>query len=104
MKNKKIGVVLRGKDGRPFIKLGSTNNRNEKYNYSVEITVKDNNGQVISKQSDGFLNLIDPRKEPARLLEANVITEDRAAEMEERVANLSDKLIFELMMKCSDVE
>ena len=97
-KYRKIGSVFKGKTG-PFIALGDSKSKNEKYNFTVEIVVKDNQGKVIAEQKNGFINLNDPRKEPTRLLEANLISEDTAAEMEEKVKNLSEKLLFNLMIK-----
>jgi len=47
-----------------FIKLGRQNKNNPKYDLTVELVVKDANGTVVATQTDGFLNLSDPRKSP----------------------------------------
>lgn len=43
------------------IALGQSKNKDPKYNTTVEIIVRDSEGKVIHQQTDGFLNLLDPR-------------------------------------------
>ena len=59
----KIGNVWSSKkDPNKFsIKLGQESD-NAKYNFSVEVIVKDGNGNVVAQQKDGFLTLKDPRQ------------------------------------------
>lgn len=72
--------------------------KKEEYNLSVEIIVRDNAGKVVARQTDGFINLSDPRTEPDELLKANLITEEQAADMKNNVAKLSDKVKYTLKM------
>lgn len=62
-KNKytRVGQVLKGKDGGSYITLGNDRNKDPKYNYSVELTVRNSAGEVVAKQTDGYLSVFDPR-------------------------------------------
>lgn len=62
-KNKytRLGQVLKGKDGGSYITLGNDRNKDPKYNYSVEVTVRNSSGEVVAKQTDGYLSVFDPR-------------------------------------------
>ena len=82
------------------IGLGNKGN-NDKYNTSVTITVRDSNGNVIAEQTDGFLELTDPRKEADELLAADLIDENMHAKMKEGVAKLSEKVRYVVKMKAS---
>lgn len=56
------GVWSKNKDPNSFsIKLGTSGNKDPKYDMSVEIVVKNGAGEVIAKQTDGWLTLKDPR-------------------------------------------
>lgn len=69
-KMSQIGSVWTKKDGTGhFIKLGNQN-KNEKYNLTVELTVRDSSGKVVSQITDGFLTLIDPREKQGANLDA----------------------------------
>jgi hypothetical protein len=58
----KIGTVWEKKDKSGFfIKLGNQNKKNSKYDLHVELLVKDSEGNVVSKQTDGFLTLVNPK-------------------------------------------
>lgn len=61
----KIGTVWSKKEDpdKFFIKLGEQG-KNEQYNLTVELVVKNAKGEVVGKQTDGFLQLLDPRKSP----------------------------------------
>lgn len=59
----KIGAIME-KDGKTFVVLGNTRSTNKKYNFDVEITVKDSEGKVVAKAKNGFLSLKDPRANP----------------------------------------
>jgi hypothetical protein len=58
----KIGQVWANKEDpdKFYIRLGEKG-RNEKYNTTVELVIKDASGNVIGTQTDGFLTLSDPR-------------------------------------------
>lgn len=60
----KIGAIWEKKDHSGlFIKLGTQNKNKPEYDISVEVVVRDANGEVIHKQTDGFLTVVDPRKQ-----------------------------------------
>lgn len=82
------------------IGLGNKGN-NPTYNTSVTVTVRDGNGKVIAEQTDGFLELTDPRKEPDELLAAGLVDESQHAKMTENVAKLSPKVRYVVKMKAS---
>lgn len=75
-KNTRIGTMWKGKNDRKFIKLGDDSNQNEKYNYEVQILVKNSQGEKVALIKNPFVNLYDPRN-----------NEDR---------NVPEKLLFEL--------
>lgn len=62
-KSLKVGAVWASKDNPDnfYVALGAKSD-NPKYDYHVEITVKNGDGEVVAKQTDGFLSLWDPRK------------------------------------------
>lgn len=72
----KIGNVIRNKHGKEALALGDNRNRDPKYNFSVEVIVRDNEGKEVHRQKDGFLNFHDPRKNPN-------ITPERLAKLPE---------------------
>lgn len=101
-KNLVIGnVLVNEKDGKKWtsIGLGSTGNKDPKYDTFVEVTVKNSAGQVLSTQVNGFINIQDPRKLPSELLAAGKISEEIAASMEERAARLPAKIKQQLVVK-----
>jgi len=61
----KVGQVWAKKDDPEafFVKLGQKG-KNADYDLTVEITVKNAAGEIVAQQTDGFLNLSDPRKSP----------------------------------------
>jgi len=63
IKKFKVGVVQMKQDKSGVtVKLGSPESRNEKFRYSVELVVKDANGNVVAKAENGYLKVEDPRK------------------------------------------
>src|SRR6266851_580105 len=58
-----------------FLGLGSKS-KDPKYNTTLELTIKDSDGNVIHRQTDGLISLVDPRTRPDELLEAGLITEE----------------------------
>lgn len=89
-------IKTTGKDNqtRLSLALGSKNNRDPKYDFSVEITVKDSAGRVIAKQNDGFIDLVDPRTEGDRLLSLGIISEEVAEKMKTSAAKISEKVRY----------
>lgn len=75
--------------------------KNEQYNLSVEVTVRDSKGKVVAQQTDGYLELVDPRKEPDDLLAAGFIDEDMAEKMKLGLEKLSDKVKYVVKMRAS---
>lgn len=75
IKSFKIGSVNKKKDGNgTSIKLGSPN-KNPKYATTVEIIVRDSQGNVLARKKDGdYLTVRDPR-------EREGITEEQAAKI-----------------------
>lgn len=83
---------------RASIALGrkNTNAAYAKYDVTVELVVKDNTGKVVATQTDGWLNLVDPRTLPDELLKAGKIDEAMATKMRANAAKLSDKIKYQL--------
>jgi hypothetical protein len=63
-KNKytKIGAVIQGEYG-PFLVLGNTKSKDEKYNYEVQVMVKKADGTKVVVKNP-LLSLFDPRNSP----------------------------------------
>jgi len=80
----KLGVVLRGDKG-PFLILGDLKNKDSKYQYTVELIVKDSKGEVVHTVQNPLISLSDPRSRPG-------ITEEQRA-------RISDKLRYEAIVK-----
>lgn len=99
-KNVRIGsLVVNEYKGKRLLSIGLGNkSKNSKYDLHVEVVVKDSQGKVVSKQTDGFLGLEDPRTKPDELLAAGIISEDIAHKMKEDVSKLSDKVKYNLTM------
>lgn len=99
----RIGNLLNNKvNGKTLLSIGLGNKgKNEDYNTSVEIIVRNSKGEVVARQTDGFLNLVDPRKEPDDLLAAGKITEEVAAKMKEGVAKLNEKVKYSVRLQKS---
>lgn len=101
-KNQQIGTVMRKThdNGRQstFITLGNTRAKDPKWNYTVEFVVKDGNGNVIAKQTNGFVNVVDPRTQPQELLEAGLISEDVAQQMMERAEKIPEAIVKQLFI------
>jgi hypothetical protein len=72
--------------------------KNTQYDLSVEVLVKDKSGKVVARQTDGFINLVDPRTQPDELLKAGVINEDQAIEMKNNASKLSEKVRYILQV------
>lgn len=63
----RVGSVWEAKTSTPenpkyFMKLGQKNDKKPQFDVTVEVTVKDANGKVLSQSTDGFITLSDPRK------------------------------------------
>lgn len=79
-----------------YVVLGQNSTKSPDFNYSVEITVKNAKGQVVAKQTNGFISITDPRKAPEELLAAGVISEEQAEKMRERASKMPAKIKQEL--------
>ena len=98
-KNVKIGSVIKStrKDGSDNYSIGlGSKGKNPQYNLSVELIVRDSTGKIVARQTDGFINLNDPRTEGQELYKLGIINEDKAHEMTENAKKLSDKIKFVL--------
>lgn len=84
MENKKgtfvnVGQIWKRKEGDgSYIKLGNNKSNNPKYNYSVEIVVKDANGQEVLRIQDPYINVGSPHpmaqeKVPSLLAELSIL-------------------------------
>lgn len=97
-KNVDVGnvITVTNPDGsvRHSLALGRKGNKDPKYDYSVELVVRDFEGNVVATQTDGFVNLVDPRAQPDNLLKAGLISEDIYADMKARVAKIPEKIAF----------
>lgn len=76
--------------------LGNLKNKDPRYDLSVELTVRDNTGKIVHSQTNGFVNLIDPRTQPDELLKAGIIDEPTHTKMKERLTNLPDMVKYSL--------
>jgi hypothetical protein len=102
-KQVKLGTVISEKrpDGsnNTYIALGSQKNKDPKYDFNVSIMVTDKDGNVLAKQTNGFVNVTDPRKLPDILLATGKINEEQADRMRERVSRMPAKISKELFIK-----
>jgi hypothetical protein len=101
-KKVKLGsVMVKTKDGRTssFIALGQRNQNKPQYNYSVELTVKDSTGKVVAHQTDGFIEIVDPRTQAKDLLALGFINEEQASKMNERASKIPATIQRELWVK-----
>jgi hypothetical protein len=83
------------------IGLGNKNTKKPEYDQTVEIVVRNSKGEIVSTQKDGFLDVVDPRKEPDDLFAAGAIDEEMHGKMKENVAKLSDKVRYVLRLRTS---
>lgn len=62
-KNKftRVAGVWQGAKG-PYVTLGSTKNKDPQYNLHVEVTVTNEDGEVVASSKNGILTSLDPRK------------------------------------------
>lgn len=100
-KNVRVGNLLNNKvNGKTLLSIGLGNKgKDPKYNTTVEITIKDSEGNVIAKQTNGFLNLVDPRKEPDDLFAAGKITEEVRDKMKSGVAKLNEMVKYSVRLQ-----
>ena len=82
-----------------YIALGKKSKTPSQYDLTVEVVVKDAKGKVVARQTDGFLEVVNPRTLPDQLLEKNIITEEQAEKMRARVANMPEEITRELRIK-----
>lgn len=74
-----VGQIWAKKDdsGKSYIRLGNDRSKDPKYNYTVEVIVKDANGQEILRVENPFLNVNSPHpsaaeKVPSLLAELSI--------------------------------
>lgn len=68
-KSFRIGTLRTGEfAGKPsvYLSLGDMRNTNPDYNRSIEVIVRDSNGNVLHKQENGIIFLNDPRLIPGK--------------------------------------
>lgn len=63
----RIGQIWEAKDSteenpKYYMKLGNDRNKDPKYNISVEVIVRDNEGNLLTQSKDAFLTIADPRR------------------------------------------
>lgn len=94
-------MTKKNKEGKinTFIALGQRNPKAPQYDLSVEIVVRGPNGDVLARQTDGFLEVVNPRTKHTELLALNLITEEQAAKMAERASKIPDAIRHELVIK-----
>lgn len=80
-----------------FLRLGEEGNKDPKYNYTVEVTVRNGSGEVVAKAVNPIINLQKPAESAQFLLETKRIDEARAAKIVE-VAQKRN-LVFEASLK-----
>lgn len=81
------------------VALGTKSPHNPQNDLSVEITVKDSKGNIVAQQKDGYLDLIDPRKQPDELFAAGLIDKSMRDKMLENVSKISEKVKYQVMIK-----
>lgn len=81
--------------------LGVKGARSE-YDMSVEVIVRNKAGQVVHKQTDGFISLSDPRTEMDDLLAAGFIDEKEAEKRREQASRISPKVKYNIIVKTQD--
>lgn len=81
----KVGAVIKKKNGKGVCVItGNSNAKDPKYNFSVELTIKNAEGQKVATVSNPLFTVSDPRKRPG-------ITESDAAKIP---ASLVSELFF----------
>jgi hypothetical protein len=86
IKKFKVGVVqLKQDKSGVTVKLGSPDSKNEKFRYSVELTVKDHLGNVVAKAENGYLKVEDPRKRVKK--DGEGLSEDELAKIPAWIKN-----------------
>lgn len=98
-KKVKFGTVISklDKNGNKstFVALGQKG-KDPKWNTTVEITVKDANGKVISHQVDGFMQVNNPHKVSEQLLAS--LSEEQQQKALERAAKVPENILSELFV------
>lgn len=100
----RIGNLLNTKyEGKTLLSIGlGTKGKNSDYDNSVEVIVRNHKGEVVARQTDGFLNLVDVRKEPKDLFDANIIDEETFNKMQAGLENLSEKVKYSLRLSVKE--
>lgn len=79
-----------------FLGLGNDRNKDPKFNTSVQVIIRDHQGKVVHDQTNGFINLVDPRTQPDDLLRAGIITEEVSEKMKAGLERLPEKIKYTL--------
>lgn len=58
-----VGRLLKSKAGNEYISLGSEGNKNEKYDFEVQVMVKNAKGEKVALLKNPALFFSDPRRE-----------------------------------------
>lgn len=75
----KVGTVMSKKDNTGvFVALGNDRAKNKKYQFFVELVVKDADGNQVATTRNGILSVQDPRKRPG-------ITEEQLSKIPDNV-------------------
>jgi len=102
-KNVQIGSVMVSddKNGNKRISIGLGRKNKPPYqnnDVTVEVLVKDSTGKVLARQTDGFLNLVDPRTQPDELLKLGLVSEETAGKMRASAAKLPEKIKYQVVL------
>lgn len=61
----KVGAVIKKANGKGVCVItGNSKAKDPKYQFSVEVTIKDAEGKVVTKASNPLFTVSDPRKRP----------------------------------------
>lgn len=60
-KTQQVGIVAKNDEGKRYIKLGNNKNKDPKYNYTVELRVLNNDGDLIVKKVNPSLSMWNPK-------------------------------------------
>lgn len=77
-----LGAIQTKKDKTgQTVRLGNPNAKNEKYRYTVQIRVLDNQGNVIAKAENPYVQIKDPRKSTAPNFDVNKVPDYIVSEL-----------------------
>lgn len=99
-KSVQIGsVIVSERNGQKQISIGlGRKGKKSQYDVTIELVAKDFTGKIIATQTDGFLNLVDPRTRPDELLQLGLISEEKYSEMKASLQNIPEKIKYQVML------